>query len=36
MDGEYGYEILVRLNNGDTVRVMEGNCTFTDSWSDLQ
>jgi hypothetical protein len=36
MDGEYGYEILVRLNNGDAVRVMEGNCTFTDSWSDLQ
>lgn len=36
--GEYAYEILAMVNSGNsytTIRIMEGNCTFTDSWSDI-
>jgi hypothetical protein len=32
--GEYGYDVICRLSDGYTIRIIQGNCTFTDHWSD--
>jgi hypothetical protein len=32
--GLYGYDVICRQSNGYTIRLIQGNCTLTDHWSD--
>ena len=32
--GNYGYDVVCRQSNGYTIRLVQGNCTLTDHWSD--
>ncbi|MFM6067022.1 MAG: hypothetical protein ACKPBB_09515 [Sphaerospermopsis kisseleviana] len=32
--GNYGYDVICRQSNGYTIRLIQGNCTLTDHWSD--
>lgn len=32
--GEYGYDVICRQANGYTIRIIQGNCTLKDHWSD--
>lgn len=32
--GSYGYDVICRQSNGYTIRLIQGNCTLTDHWSD--
>lgn len=33
--GTYKYDVICRFPSGEVIRIIEGNCTFTDNWSDL-
>ncbi len=32
--GNYGYDVICRQSDGYTIRLIQGNCTLTDHWSD--
>ena len=32
--GNYGYDVICRQSNGYTLRLIQGNCTLSDHWSD--
>lgn len=32
--GDYGYDVICRQPDGYTIRLIQGNCTLTDHWSD--
>lgn len=33
--GTYKYDVICRFPSGEVIRIIQGNCTFTDNWSDL-
>lgn len=33
--GTYKYDTICRFPDGEVIRILEGNCTFSDNWSDL-
>lgn len=33
--GEYGYDVIAQLPNGEVIRIIEGKITFLDNWSAL-